>query len=271
MWIRHAGINFSITPHQGPLHTHHLPRTSFLPHIPRHGREEDTYKQYDLTPSCHLLPPQINCFPLLNPCTSSATLSLLSEWSARFSRIDCTGQRDSPPPNLHSTPAASSGSKTLLLTITPTMATTDRASTGGVRSLRAMFENQNQNQNQNQEPSTPNNRGRSPVGNGTATNGDSARPLSKVRTSFVPVDGFKGNGLKSAATSQEREPAIKDKSEYIILKLVHALHRELCTTWYRTYCYVSLEVSYTWFTIFIPSFTFKAHLSARTPQCRLPH
>jgi hypothetical protein len=93
------------------------------------------------------------------------------------------------------------------------MASTDRASMGGVRSLRAMFENQNQNQNQNQEPSTPDHRGRSPASNSFGTNGDSARPLSKVRTSFVPVDGFLTNGLKSAATSQEREPLTNGKSE----------------------------------------------------------
>lgn len=55
-------------------------------------------------------------------------------------------------------------------------------SAGGVRSLRAMFENNNS------EPASPDVRGRSP---GARSNGDTSRPLSKVRTNFVSVEPLK--------------------------------------------------------------------------------
>ncbi|KIW01545.1 uncharacterized protein PV09_07023 [Verruconis gallopava] len=52
---------------------------------------------------------------------------------------------------------------------------------GGVRNLRAMFEN-------NSQPASPDVRGRSPS---ARSNDDSSRPLSKVRTSFVSVEPIK--------------------------------------------------------------------------------
>lgn len=54
----------------------------------------------------------------------------------------------------------------------------DRASFGGVSSLRAKFEF-------GQHAMTPDGRGRT---EDTTGNGDLARPMSKVRTSFVPVE-----------------------------------------------------------------------------------
>lgn len=56
---------------------------------------------------------------------------------------------------------------------------TNRANSGGVRNLRAMFENQN-------APSSPEPRGHSPVGNATS-NTEEIRPTSKVRVNFVSV------------------------------------------------------------------------------------
>ncbi|OCK83466.1 hypothetical protein K432DRAFT_347006 [Lepidopterella palustris CBS 459.81] len=56
----------------------------------------------------------------------------------------------------------------------------NRASSGGVRNLRAMFENQNATS------SSPEPRGRSPVG--SATSNDNSRPTSKIRASFVSVE-----------------------------------------------------------------------------------
>jgi hypothetical protein len=52
---------------------------------------------------------------------------------------------------------------------------------GGVRNLRAMFENGGS------QPASPDVRGRSPA----ARDGDISRPLSKVRTNFVPVEAQK--------------------------------------------------------------------------------
>lgn len=61
-----------------------------------------------------------------------------------------------------------------------------RASSGGVRSLRAMFEQSSD------EGATPEARGRSPApGGGSKVSPESAvspRPMSKVRTSFVGVE-----------------------------------------------------------------------------------
>ncbi|KAJ9626951.1 hypothetical protein H2203_003408 [Taxawa tesnikishii (nom. ined.)] len=62
----------------------------------------------------------------------------------------------------------------------------------GVRTLRAVFENQ--------EPTSPDTRGRSPNGRLT-TPGD--RPLSKVRTSFVPVDGGNDTTMESDELSKQ--------------------------------------------------------------------
>ena len=52
---------------------------------------------------------------------------------------------------------------------------------GGVRNLRAMFES-------NSQPASPDVRGRSPA---ARSNGDTSRPLSKVRTNFVSVEPAK--------------------------------------------------------------------------------
>src|SRR5437667_10092994 len=57
------------------------------------------------------------------------------------------------------------------------------SSSGGVRNLRAMFENKAEDP----ETSTPS-RGRSPSGSVTSNVSNAPRPLSKVRTNFVAVE-----------------------------------------------------------------------------------
>ncbi|KAI9766605.1 MAG: hypothetical protein M1840_006416 [Geoglossum simile] len=70
------------------------------------------------------------------------------------------------------------------------MASNTRSSSGGVRSLRAMFETGNST---TEDSTSPPPRGRSPASESVVSNG-SARPLSTVRTSFVAVE--RGGQLK---------------------------------------------------------------------------
>lgn len=66
------------------------------------------------------------------------------------------------------------------------MATADHASSGGVKTLRAMFESANVST----DTDTGRGRANSSNSNGTGNRGDDIpRPLSKVRTAFVPVEG----------------------------------------------------------------------------------
>ncbi|KFY05936.1 hypothetical protein V491_08943, partial [Pseudogymnoascus sp. VKM F-3775] len=62
---------------------------------------------------------------------------------------------------------------------------------GGVRNLRAMFENKDDS-----TTSPPQNRGRSPAPSIAGNNSASPRPLSKVRTSFVAVERNGQSGIQ---------------------------------------------------------------------------
>ena len=78
-----------------------------------------------------------------------------------------------------------------------------------VNNLRAMFE-------QNRDSISPPSRGRSPAGSESAT-GDNLRPISKVRTSFVPVEwsGQMGpsNGVTKLSDNAERNSGGESRGE----------------------------------------------------------
>ncbi|KAF5863898.1 hypothetical protein ETB97_009184 [Aspergillus alliaceus] len=75
----------------------------------------------------------------------------------------------------------------------------DKGAHPGVRSLLARFENNNSNSNyqNNQNNTSPPSRGRSPVG----SEHSGSRPMSKVRASFIAVDGATQSGTVSALRS----------------------------------------------------------------------
>jgi hypothetical protein len=79
----------------------------------------------------------------------------------------------------------------------------NRASSGGVRSLRAMFENQAD------QASTPESRGRSPAG---SIGSGSDRPMSKVRTSFVAVEASGQLGRTLSRTDSQRRESSRGMS-----------------------------------------------------------
>ncbi|OCL01368.1 hypothetical protein AOQ84DRAFT_357909 [Glonium stellatum] len=83
----------------------------------------------------------------------------------------------------------------------------NRASSGGVRNLRAMFENQ-------KAPSSPEPRGRSPVD--SATNTQENRPTSKVRASFVPVEPTAFVGTTKGTSDGLNSPTANRRESFSI-------------------------------------------------------
>lgn len=86
----------------------------------------------------------------------------------------------------------------------------NRASSGGVRNLRAMFENQN-------TPSSPEPRGHSPVGNATS-NTEEIRSTSKVRASFVSVKSTAFVGTAKSTSDGLNSPTANRGESFSIIQ-----------------------------------------------------